>query len=106
MKIKKNDMVKIIAGKDKGKTGKVLRVHPTTNKIVVEGVHVLVKHVRSRRAGEQGQKVFFPGKFDASKALVICPKCGEATRVGAADSGVGRAKRDRQCKKCNQAFVS
>ncbi|RMD51788.1 50S ribosomal protein L24 [Candidatus Parcubacteria bacterium] len=70
MKIKTGDNVKIIAGKDKGKTGKVLQVFPKLNKIVVEGVNKAFKHVK-RRGDQPGQRVEFNAPIDASNAQVV-----------------------------------
>lgn len=106
MKIKKNDKVTVIAGKDKGKTGTVLRALPSIGKVVVEGVNIRTKHVRVRRAGEKGQKIFFPAAIVISNVKLVCPKCGVPTRVGyrvldTRDEMV-RQKKDRVCKKCRQ----
>jgi large subunit ribosomal protein L24 len=98
MKIRKNDKVKIISGKDKGKTGKVLKVLPSQGKLVVEGLNLLTKHVRPKKEGEKGQKVKFNVPMDASKVMLLCPKCGQPTRLGfriLADK-----KKSRICKKC------
>ena len=62
MKIKKNDQVKILAGKDRGKTGKVLRVLSAESKVIVEGVNIVKKHVKPRKEGEKGQRIELPGK--------------------------------------------
>lgn len=82
MKIKKNDKVKIIAGKDKGKTGKVMQVFPKENKVVVEGLNVHYKHVRPRRQGEKGQRIEYSAPLNASNMMLIDSKTGKQTRVG------------------------
>ena len=82
MKIKKNDVVKMLAGKDRDKTGKVLRVYPEERKVVVENLNTVKKHNRPRREGEKGQRVEIPRKVDSSIVALVCPKCGKATRVG------------------------
>ncbi|MDP1834132.1 MAG: 50S ribosomal protein L24 [Candidatus Moranbacteria bacterium] len=97
MKIKKNDQVKILAGKDRGKTGKVLRVISAENKIVVEGVNIVKKHVKPRKEGESGQRIEIPGKADISNVMLVCPKCGKPTRVG---YGVTEKNKFRICKQC------
>jgi len=99
MKIKNNDRVKIIAGKDRGKEGKVIQVFKRENKIVVEGINVLKKHLRSRKQGEKGQIIELPSPFDASNAKIICPKCGLA--VGVTFKKEAETKK-RVCKKCQQ----
>lgn len=106
MKIKKNDKVIVITGKDKGKSGTVLRSIPPLGKIVVEGVNIRAKHVRTRKEGEKGQKIFFPAALAVSNVKLICPKCGVPTRVGYrmldTRSENVRQKKDRMCKKCRQ----
>ena len=82
MKIKKNDNVMVMAGKDKGKTGKVMQVLPAENKIVVDGVNKTVKHAKTRKEGEKGQKIDFFGPINASNVMLIDPKTGKPTRVG------------------------
>ena len=106
MKVRKNDKVIVITGKDKGKSGKVLRVHPKLGKVVVEGVNIVTKHVRPRNSNEKGQKAFFPAKLDVSKVMVLCPKCGKATRVGYRKTESAKQKNERICKKCHQAFTA
>lgn len=99
MKIRKGDNVLIITGKDKGKKGKVLRTIPATNKIVVEGLNVVKKHVKARRQGEKGQRVELPSPLSAGKVMLVCPKCGKNTRVGYRVSGETKS---RLCKKCGK----
>jgi len=97
MKIRKDDMVVVIAGSDKGKQGKVLSVDPKANKVVVEGVQVASKHYKPRRQGEEGGIIKKETPVFASKVMLVCPKCGKATRVGHA---VVDGKKVRTCKKC------
>ena len=81
MKIKKNDIVIVIAGADKGKTGKVLSVSPKANKVVVEGVNVVTKHVKPSQANPDGGRVKAEAPFDASNVAILDPKAKVATRV-------------------------
>lgn len=97
MKIKKNDNVLILTGKDSGKTGKVLRALPADNKIVVDGINVQKKHKKARSAKETSGIVEQAGAIDASNALVICPACGKAARVG---YSIENGKKVRVCGKC------
>jgi large subunit ribosomal protein L24 len=102
MQIKKGDKVKVLAGKDGGKTGKVLQVFPSMNRMSVEGVNILIKHLRPRRKNEAGQRVEFPAPMNASNAMLVCPNCGKPTRVGheyKAAAG-GKKRKYRVCKKC------
>lgn len=107
MNIRKNDTIKVIAGKERGKTGKVLRVMRDQNRIVAEGVNIVARHIRPRRSGEKGQKIYFPAPLDASKVMLICPKCGAATRVGyQLLAGEFKKKKERTCKKCKSLMTS
>ena len=101
MKVKKNDNVVIITGKDVKKTGKVLAVMPKANKVVVEGVNVQEKNRKARSAQETSQKIKKEGPIDSSNVLVICPVCGKATRVG---YEVVDGKKVRICKKCKASL--
>jgi large subunit ribosomal protein L24 len=107
MNIKKGDKVKIIAGKDKGKTGKVLQVFPNENKASIEGLNLLIKHLRPRKQGEKGQRIEFPAPINLSNVMVVCPNCGKATRIEHKQIEVGQEgkkikKKVRFCKKCKQ----
>ena len=97
--IKKGDEVKVLAGKDKGKTGKVLEVMPQDNRLVAEGLNIHVRFSRPKKQGQKGQKMEFPGSMPLSKVQLVCPHCGKPTRVGkeVTDSGTFR-----QCKKCGK----
>ena len=97
MNIKKNDTVKIISGKDKGKTGKVTHVLVGEGKIVVEGVNIHKKHSKPKRQGQKGQIIQMPKPINASTAMVICAACNKPARLGRKTVG---AKKFRVCKKC------
>ncbi len=97
LRIKKNDLVKIMTGKDRGKLGKVLHTFPSQGKIVVEGVNIIKKHVRPRRQGEKGQRVEIFSPFPASRAQIFCKSCNQVTRAGFV---IRDKKRTRICKKC------
>ena len=81
MRIKKNDTVKIIAGKDKGKTGKVMQIFTKQNKLVVEGLNIRFKHAKSRKQGEKGQRIEYSAPMNASNVMLVDPKSGKTTRV-------------------------
>lgn len=100
-KIKKGDTVKIITGKDRGKSGKVIAVFPRKNKIVVEGVNVYKKHVRPKREGEKGEVVDVVRPFHVSNAMLLCGKCNTGVRVGFRMEG---DKKVRYCKKCGMSL--
>ena len=100
MKIKKGDKVKILAGKDKGKTGKVLQVFIERNKISVEGINLLFKNMRPKKQGEKGQRIQFPAPLAISNVALVCPKCNKITRVGY--KVLENKKKVRTCKKCKE----
>ena len=86
MKIKTGDKVKVLTGKDKGKTGKVIQVLHNKNTaqtfVVVEDVNVLKKHMKARRQGEKGQIIELPAPLNMSNVMIIDPKSGKSSRVG------------------------
>lgn len=102
MRIKKGDNVKIILGKDRGKSGKVVNVLREKNRVVVENINKVKKHVRPKRQGEKGQKMEISVPLDVSNVMLICPKCNKATRIGVKVSESG--KRFRICKKCKETI--
>jgi large subunit ribosomal protein L24 len=108
MKIKRGDKVKIISGKDKGKTGKVLQVFPDQNKASLEGLNLLVKHLRPNREGETGQRVEFPAPMNISNLVLVCPKCGKITArishriIERKMAEKTKQKKVRICKKCSE----
>ena len=100
MKIKKGDKVKILAGKDKGKTGKVLQIFAERNRVSIEGVNLLFKNMRPKKQGEKGQRIQFPAPMAISNIVLLCPKCGKTTRVGY--KTLESKKKARICKKCKE----
>ncbi|MBQ7339489.1 MAG: 50S ribosomal protein L24 [Clostridia bacterium] len=101
MKVKKNDTVLVITGKDAGKTAKVLVALPKDNKVVVDGINVQKKHKKARSAQEVSSIQNQSGAIDASNVLVVCPTCNKAVRVAYKIEG---DKKLRICKKCG-AFL-
>lgn len=82
MKIKKGDTVIVRSGKDKGKEGKVLRAFPKKSEVLVEGVHVVTRHQKSRRRGSKGELIHKPMPVPASIVALKDAKTGKAARVG------------------------
>lgn len=101
MWIKSNDTVKVIAGEDRGTTGKVLRVNRKAGKLVVEGVNRVYKHVRRSQKNPQGGRLSKEMPIQISNVLYVCEACGAATRLGVRylDNGA----KERYCKKCGAA---
>lgn len=100
-KVKKGDTVKMLSGKDRGKTGKVIHVQPKDGKVSVEGLNLVKKHVRPRRQGEKGEVVAVPRFVPVSTVGVVCSNCGKATRVG---FRIEKEEKIRFCKKCKSAL--
>ena len=97
MKLKKGDNVLVLSGNDKGKTGEVLEIIPSTQKVIVKGVNIRKKHVKPRKAGEEGGIIPSEYPIHSSKVNVICPKCQKATKVG---YKLEDGTKNRICKKC------
>ena len=97
LKIKKNDTVVVLSGKDKGKQGKVLAVMPADRKVIVEGINMVSRHTKPRKQGEQGGILQKEAAMYACKVQKVCPKCNKPTRIGHKVEG---DKKVRICKKC------
>ncbi len=94
MKIKKGDTVQIMVGEEAGKKGKVLKVYPEGNKILIEGLNLYKKHKKPRRQGEKGEIVSVPRPLSAANIALFCSNCGKGMRVN----------KKRICQKCKTAL--
>lgn len=99
MKIKKGDQIKVMAGKDKGKIGKVERVYLKQKKILVLGVNIYKKHIKKNEKLPQGGVVELPRPIDVAKVMLVCSRCQKPTRIGYQVSG---NKKFRFCRKCDE----
>ena len=97
MNVKVNDTVLVITGKYKGKQGKVLAAYPKNNRVIVEGVNIVHKHEKARKANETSRIVTEEAPIDVSNVEVVCDKCGKATRIA---HSLADGKKVRICKKC------
>ena len=104
IRIKKDDKVKVLTGKDKGKIGKVLKVVKKTNRVIVENINVVKVHQRPTQANPQGGIVDKTMPIQISNLMVMCNSCVKPTRIGMKLLEDG--KRVRICKKCNQQIDS
>ena len=106
MHVKTKDTVIVISGKDKGKKGKISAAFPKLGRVTVEGMNVVTKHQKARNAMQPGGIIHKEMPIDASNVMLVCPKCGKATRVShkvdraADDNGKMKRKMIRVCKKC------
>lgn len=96
-KLKKDDSVKVIAGKDIGKEGKIIGLDSKRGKILVENINLISKAIKRKNEKEQGGITKVEAFIDRSNVLLICPKCKESTRVG---FKIGDISKKRVCKKC------
>ena len=102
MHVKRGDTVQVIAGKDKGKEGKVIVAIPEENKVIVEGVAMAKKHQKARMQGQSSAIIEKEMPIDASNVMRVCPKCGKAARVGVKIFDDG--SKAKYCKKCGETF--
>ncbi|MEX0939988.1 MAG: 50S ribosomal protein L24 [Candidatus Babeliales bacterium] len=101
-RIKKNDTIVVISGKDKGKKGEIIEILPKKGKVLVKGVALVTKHYKARKQGEKSGIKKIESYIDSSNIMPICPSCGKPARVGAKE--VESGKRLRVCKQCNENF--
>ncbi len=99
-RIKKDDKVKVIAGKDRGKIGKVIRVDRRKHRIMVENINMVKRHLRPGTASRQGGIVEGEAPIHWSNVMLLCNKCVKPTRVGIRFLEDGQ--KVRYCKKCNE----
>jgi len=97
MKIRNEDIVQVQVGKDKGKSGKVLKVYPQTGRILVEGINIYKKHSKPRKQGEKGEIVSLSRPFPMEKVQLFCSKCKKGVRFGISRNG---KVSERYCKRC------
>ncbi|EKD76578.1 MAG: hypothetical protein ACD_43C00053G0003 [uncultured bacterium] len=102
MKIKKGDFVKVMKGKDAGKTGKIMQILPEDNKVVVEGLNIMIKHMKPQRRNEKGQRLEFSAPVAVANVQLVCSKCNKVTRV--AYKVLTNEKKQRVCVKCKESL--
>jgi large subunit ribosomal protein L24 len=100
-KVKKGDRVKVISGDDRGKIGKVLRIFPAENRVLVEGVNIVTKHQRPTATIREPGIIKKEAPIPISKVKVLCPECGVPTRIGFAWV---EGRKLRRCQQCGATF--
>ena len=100
--VRKNDTVVVISGKDKGKTGEVLKAYPKTGKVLVQGVNIVKKHQKPTRVNAEGGIIEKEGAIYSSKVMLYCKKCKNATRIS--NKLLEDGSKVRVCKKCGETF--
>jgi len=101
MKLRKGDSVKIAMGKDKGRVGKIEKIYPKENKVLVEGVNQYKRHLKSRTQNQKSEIVTLTKPLPVSAVALVCPKCNKVTRVG---FRIEKDKKERFCKKCEKSI--
>ena len=99
MKLKKGDQIKVVAGKDRGKTGSVEKVFATLNRVAIPGINIYKRHTKPRSEGQKGGIVDFVRPIQIANVALVCPKCKQTTRVGYKITAKGKV---RICRKCDQ----
>ena len=102
MKIRKNDTVLVIAGKDRGKKGKVRKALPKNDKVIVEGVNMIKRHSRAKGQARQAGIIELEAPLDVSNVILICNKCNKPARVGFRFLADGR--KARICRSCDEVI--
>ncbi len=100
MKLKRDDTVRIVSGKDAGKSGKILRIDTDNGKVIVQGLNMVRKAVRPKRQNDKGGIIDVEAALDISKVMILCKKCGP-TRIG---YSLGDGEKKRICRKCGETL--
>ena len=100
--VRKNDTVIVISGKDKGKTGEVLKVSPKAGKVLVQGVNIVKKHQKANKAQMESAIIEKEAAINSSKVMLYCTKCKNATRIS--NKILDDGTKVRVCKKCGETF--
>jgi large subunit ribosomal protein L24 len=103
MHIDKNDTVEIIAGDDKGKRGKVLKTFPERNRVIVEKVNFIKRHTRPSQKNPKGGILEKEAPIHVSNVMIVCPKCGQPTRV--AHRRLADGSKERMCVSCDEMIL-
>jgi len=102
VEIRKNDSVMVIAGKERGKTGKILRVLPEKNSVIIERLNIVKRHAKPRGAQQPGGIVEKEARMHVSNVMIMCDKCNAPVRIG--HKVLADGKKIRICRRCNEAL--
>ncbi|MFH0933034.1 MAG: 50S ribosomal protein L24 [Nitrospirota bacterium] len=100
--IKKNDTVVIITGREKGKKGRVISVFPSEDKLLIEKINIIKRHMKPSKKYTQGGIIEKEAPLHISKVMLLCPKCGKPTRIG--NTVLSEGKKARACKRCREVI--
>lgn len=102
MRLKKNDLVVVVSGRDKGKQGNIVSIDRNKDRVLVKGVSVVTRHVKARKQGETSKIVKEEAYVPSCKVMPVCPACKKGCRVGIRVLEDG--KKTRMCHRCKEAF--
>jgi large subunit ribosomal protein L24 len=102
LSIKKNDNVLVVTGKEKGKKGRVISVDPTRDKILIERINIIKRHMKPSKKYAQGGIIEKEAPLNISNVMLVCSKCGKPTRIG--NTILSDGKKARTCKKCKEVI--
>jgi large subunit ribosomal protein L24 len=102
LSIKKNDTVLVISGGEKGKKGRVISVYPLKDKLLIERINIIKRHMKPSKKYTQGGIIEKEAPLHISKVMLLCPKCGKPTRIG--NTVLSDGKKARTCKKCREVI--
>ena len=102
LRIKKNDTAIVLTGKNKGKSGRVLSVATEKQKVIIEGINILKKHMKPNKQYSQGGIIEKEGPIHLSNVMLVCPKCNKGTRIG--NTVLDDGKKMRTCRKCKEVI--
>lgn len=102
LRIKKGDTAVVLTGKSKGKSGRVLSVAPSTEKVLIEGINMVKRHMKPSKKYSQGGIIEKEGPIHISNVMLLCPKCNKPTRLG--NTVLDDGKKLRTCKKCKEVI--
>lgn len=102
LSIKKNDTVLVISGREKGKKGRVISVLPLKDKLLIEKINIIKRHMKPSKKYSQGGIIEKEATLHISKVMLLCPKCGKPTRIG--NTVLSDGKKARICKKCREVI--
>lgn len=100
LSVRQGDEVEVITGKDRGRRGRVEHVRPRENRVVVEGINMVKRHLRRQPGSLQAGIIDMPAPINRSNVMLVCPSCGQTTRVGSVELPNG--KHARVCKNCHE----
>lgn len=104
LRIRKNDIVKVTAGREKGKVGRILKVNTEKGRVTIEKINLVKRHVKPSQSNPQGGIVEREASMDASNVMIMCDKCNRPTRVKFVVDGAGG--KQRACKRCGDVLVA